>query len=96
MWLTPLSSPTMVGSAVLKMVLSSEASSIVTIRPAKMSRIERLVGCGCGSTSVIEFFYYLPGERDGSDFDLGGGGLAGVRDFFSDRDTHRSSAEGKD
>ena len=39
---TPLSSPTIVGNAVENMLWSSEESSIVRMRPAKISRMWRV------------------------------------------------------
>jgi len=44
MWLTPFNSPTMVGKAVLKIIWSSEARSIVIISPTKTRMIDRLSG----------------------------------------------------
>src|ERR1035437_9176505 len=42
MWSTPWSSPTMVGSAVLKIIWSRDASSMATISPANTGRMLRL------------------------------------------------------
>src|SRR6478735_8905615 len=63
MWDTPSSSPTIVGSAVEKIVWSSDASSIAVIRPISTKRMWRRSGAASGCRSACRAAAAL-GERD--------------------------------
>src|SRR5664279_5535894 len=88
----------MVGRAVLKIIWSSDASSIVTIRPAKTSRMCRLVAATASSSAAssstrpgwvvlsCQFLDCLSYERDRSLFQFDQGKfLVGRRPLFGGR-----------